>query len=211
MTNVPEPFDVPAFSFRAGAVAGSAPLRTMFYPMVKSGIAEFQWDFDGNGHAEERTKGPISWEYKIPGAYYPRAVAIFNDGNSAVFLGDEIEVVAPKLEPLQIAAPPMGENDRWETARRIHVGDRHMQQGAGIDVYKFSCHKHGLYDLRLKPIMFAPPRPLELLLLTESGKFIASTSGGWLRVPLSDHNTYQIQVKGNGYYSLTLDEAKENG
>ena len=208
MTKIPEPFDIPAFSFRTGAVAGSAPLRMMFYPMVKSWIAEFQWDFEAEGKTVEITKGPVSWEYKTPGIYCPRAVAIFKEGRAVAYIGEEIEVRKPELEPLQIAAPSMGDNDRWETAKRLHVGDRHMQQGAGIDVYKFSCHKHGLYDLRLKPIMFAPPRPLELLLLTESGKFIASTSGGWIQAHLNDHNTYQIQVKGNGYYSLTLDEVE---
>ena len=208
MITIPPPFNIPKFSYRTGALDGGPPFKTMFYPMVKSGLAEFHWDFEGDREFVKVSNGAVSYTFIEEGVYKPLAKAVFEDGTEETYSGPEIDVHELKVVPLKLGIPPAGDNNRWETAKRLHENSRVIQTCNYIDVFKFPCNRHAIFELRLLPVTMEPPEPLELEVLTESGKFIASTKGKWLRLKMDDHVTYQIQVKGQGYYSLMLEEYK---
>ncbi len=211
MTRPPGPFNIPKFDFRVSAFAGNAPMRVMFQPLVKSGIASFEWDFDGDGVFEAKTPGAISYEYKEPGEYMPVAMATFKDGDVVTVDGDTIEVANDTPEILEVPVPPVGINDSWDTARRLHLKDMVVQTSVSIDVFKFACHTTRLYRISLMPATFTVPDGLELRVLSRSGHFVASSGGlgryGWLLLQLGDHKEYQIQVVGQGSYGLVIEKA----
>ena len=208
MVKVPGPFDVPKFSFRVDVVEGVAPLRVLFQPLVKSGIGEFRWDFDGDGKFEEVTKGPVTWEYGEEGTWRPRAEAVFpEEGGDTYEASGEVHVVGWTPGMLNAGMPGNGcENDSEQTARRLNCPGTVVQLANGSCFYRFSCHEHGLYRFYLRPVSYAVSEGMVLKVLSASGKFLGASGGngnyGMLVIRLSDHNDYQVVVEGSGPYML---------
>jgi len=100
----------PTVVYRTRTTQGTAPLTVDFNPTVRdltsSGIARWEWDFDGDGVIDSTEAAPISHTYDRVGNFYPKVRVTAADGSSGTDIMNIITVADHSMTLADAAINP---------------------------------------------------------------------------------------------------------